>query len=467
LPTGAAGELWIFGVGVGVGYLHDAAQTAASFVDGGYRTGDRVRVNANGQLTFLGRLDGQIKLRGLRLEPAEIELALIAVDGIKQAAVGIKAEQLVAYVVVSDAVDRASFTAATLQRHLGEQLPAFMCPQRVMVLDALPLNVHGKLARELLPEPSSATKDYVPPRDAVEAQLITIFQQLLTTTEIIGIHDNFFDLGGHSLIAVRLMTLINEQFAQDLPLSALFQCANIADLADLLRGSSHLETGCLLTLQAEGEEAPLFCVHGVSGEVMNLVALADAMRDSNRPFIAVQARGVLAGETPHDDLSAMVTDYVAEIRLKQPCGPYHLSGHSIGGVIAWEMARQLQQAGEEVALLALIDAPSPTFINKQQKRFAFSSLIGQDKTPLADGLDMTPVMEANARLFATQCLKGKLETALYCLNASEQPFKHSKGWDKYAKRVNTKTLPGDHDSILQLPAVLELAILLKSLLNSH
>ncbi|MFJ7209111.1 amino acid adenylation domain-containing protein [Streptomyces sp. NPDC098789] len=378
LPVGVGGELFIAGDLVTRGYLGRPGLTAERFLPdpfgepGGrmYRTGDLGRwqydERGEGRLEFLGRTDDQIKLRGFRIEPAEIEAHFTGRGDIAQAAVLLREDnpgdqRLVAYLV--PAADPAAGSgavpdAAELRAYAAAHLPAYLVPSAVVLLDTLPLTPNGKLDRRALPAPTTTTAPTRAPRTPREDVLCGLFATTLAVDHV-GIDDNFFDLGGHSLLAARLTARVREELGVEIGLRALFETPTVALLAERIgadggAGSSD-GLGQMLALRTGGTRAPLFAVHPGGGLGWCYSGLARHL-DRDRPLFALQARGLDGvGELP-GSVPEMAADYLRLIREVQPEGPYHLLGWSFGGTVAHELARQLQEAGEEVALLAMLDS---------------------------------------------------------------------------------------------------------------
>ncbi len=277
LPIGVPGELHIGGAGLARGYLNRRALTAAKFVADPftkvpgarlYRTGDRCCRTADGSIEFLGRLDRQIKLRGFRIELAEIEATLGQHPAVARSAVLLREDQpgdkrMVGYVVLAPG---ATWNVSELVRHLGARLPTYMMPTVLIRLDRLPTLPNGKLDWRALPAPDDSRPDmdkaYAAPRSALEAQLVTLWCELLGVNRV-GINDNFFDLGGHSLLAMRLSTTIERLFGKKLPVAVLFQVPTVQLLAAWVSGKEPVTpSGSLVTLQHSGEKPPLFLIHG-------------------------------------------------------------------------------------------------------------------------------------------------------------------------------------------------------------
>ncbi len=365
-PIGVPGELYIGGDGLARGYWNRPKLTEERFIPDPfttdpdrrlYRSGDRCRWKPDGTLEYLGRLDQQVKLRGFRIEPGEIEAALAKHPHVKQSIVVIDGQgndrRLVAYVVPGGQPPSRD----DLARHLKRMLPAYMVPAVFMIIDAMPLSPAGKIDRAALPAPVLGRQDHATPAEPctkVERELVALWSQMLGIKHV-DIHDNFFDLGGHSLAAVGLFDQINVRFGKSLPLATLFDHPTIAELAPFLRNEREVpKAPILVPLKATGTQPPFFCVHGIGGDLLFLKPLAKAMPD-DQPFYGLRAMGTDEREEPDTDIAAMARRYVQAIRAMQPAGPYHIGGFSSGGTIAFEMARQLVRDGCEVGLLAVFD----------------------------------------------------------------------------------------------------------------
>ena len=379
VPTGVFGELVTSGAGLARGYLGRPALTAESFTphplpqragERIYRTGDLARHLGDGSIEFAGRRDQQVKLRGFRIEPGEIEAALMRQKGVSGAFVnvhsGAAGERLVAYLVGGEA---AVPTPEVLRKALKEELPAYMVPSFFVPLEALPLNPNGKVDRDALPEPPEDDGElgFVAPRDDTERALAEIWQELLGV-ESIGVHDDFFERGGHSLLGIQLLSRVQKALGQEIPIAALFRTPTIAGLAAVLRGESAAGLyDSLVPFDTDGKRPPVFYVHPGGGMVFFYRDLVERI-DAKAPSYGLQSQGLEGGVAPYDDLVLMASHYLEEIRGVQSEGPYHLAGWSMGGVIAFEMARQLQAEGEEVAFLGLIDSHVPNQMDRLGER---------------------------------------------------------------------------------------------------
>ncbi len=367
-----------------------------------YRTGDRARYLPDGTIEYLGRIDSQVKLRGYRIELGEIEAALRAYPGIQEAVVVLQEEDeerryLIAYVVGAGLAPVSSARASVgglpteqLLAHLHKQLPEYMVPLHIVELPKLPLSPNGKVERSALLSLDRSQflgiRERVAPQTPLQEQLALIWAEVLRLPQV-GIHDDFFKLGGHSLLAVQLLNRINKEFGALLSLATLFQTPTIEQVAALLqreekelpsRGSPVVPSLCV-PIQPAGEKPPFFCVHPRQGVVSCYLDLAKHLHH-DRPFYGIQApglavdvayglRSVGAGTSPYPTLQApqvfssieeMATSYIdALLAVQPPASPYFLGGYSFGAIVAFEMARQLQARGCDVALLAILDTYPP------------------------------------------------------------------------------------------------------------
>jgi amino acid adenylation domain-containing protein len=364
-PVGVTGELYIAGVGLARGYLRRPGLTAERFVANPfgapgtrmYRTGDLARWRADGVLEFLGRADAQLKIRGYRVEPGEIEAVLTSHPAVSQAAVVARDDrvghgQLIGYVVAADGQCPEN---ATLRRYLGEQLPDYMVPAVIMVLEALPLTPNGKLDRKALPAPELTGSRSRMPRTQQEETLARLFAEVLGL-ESVGIDDSFFELGGHSLLAARLISRIQASLGTDVALRTIFEAPTVAQLGERL-GSNTAEkfSAIMLPVQTKGARLPLFCLHAATG-YSSFYARFVRQLGSDYPIYGLQARGLDGSEPLARSMDEMVDDYLGEIRKVQPTGPYQLIGYSFGGIVAHAMAATLRSQADEVTLLAALDA---------------------------------------------------------------------------------------------------------------
>lgn len=331
-----------------------------------YCTGDLGRYRLDGSLEILGRQDHQVKIRGIRIEPGEIEAALVKHPAVQQCVVVAREDkagdqQLVAYVVANT----DEFPAPGIFRKaLKQDLPSYMIPSAFVRLDSLPLTPNGKFDQTALPEPYSERLEKAPtiaePQDELEQKLIHLFQATLQV-ENVSINDDFFDLGGHSLMAVQLFAKIEVLFGKALPLATLFQATTVAELAALIRQENWLAPWhSLVPIQPNGSKPPIFYIHAGGANLLIYRDLALSLGD-DQPVYGLQPRGLDGHFDPFHTIEDMADHYLTQIRQIQPNGPYHLAGLSTGGTISWEIAQRLHQADEKVGLLALFDTSGPQY----------------------------------------------------------------------------------------------------------
>ena len=390
VPIGVPGEIHIGGAGLARGYLNRPELTAQKFIPNPfsddptsrlYKTGDKARYLPDGNIEFIGRIDNQVKIRGFRIELGEIEATLAQHPEVREAVVIVREDipgdkRLFAYIVP----EGEELAAIVLRSFLKSKLPSYMVPGAFVFLEAIPLTPNGKIDRRALPAPDnenlSESASLIPPRTNTELQLSQIWSEVLNIATV-GVQDNFFDLGGHSLLAVRLMARIDRQLGIHLPLATLLTEPTIESQASLLNAQNNIRFHSpLVPIQAQGELPPLFCVHPVGGNVLCYAELARHL-GLNQPLYGLQSLGLAGEKEPLTKIEEMAAIYIEALQEIQPAGPYYLSGWSMGGVVAWEMARQLQEVGLEVALVALIDSYAPK---------AMSELSQIDEASLANSL---------------------------------------------------------------------------------
>ncbi|MBD0346056.1 MAG: amino acid adenylation domain-containing protein, partial [Coleofasciculus sp. Co-bin14] len=394
VPIGIPGEIYVSGAGVTKGYLHRDDLTQEKFVtiDGQqfYRTGDLGRFSADGNIEFLGRADFQVKLRGIRIELGEIESTLRQAPGVREGVVVarelVSGEQgLVAYVVLEQIQNSA---IEDIRSVLQAKLPDYMVPAAFVVLEAMPLNPNQKVDRRALPMPTpenlAGLKAIVPPRNDWERQVIEIWENVLNVQPI-GIQNDFFELGGSSLLAVEMFAQIEKKFGKQFPLSILLTAPTIAQLANLLGQSEQAQLRESLVLLREGStKPPVFLIHDGDGETLLCRALANSL-DPEVPVYGVQPYSNDRCPILHTRFSDMVDYYIQQIRKVQQQGPYFLAGLCAGGILAFEIARQLQIQGQPIKMVAIIDAADVEATKRagyvSNKRLSsFANVFNENKT---------------------------------------------------------------------------------------
>ncbi len=385
-PVGVPGQLYISGDGVARGYYNNAALTKEKFIinpfnneteERMYATGDQVKFLADGNIAFLGRVDDQVKIRGYRIELGEIESILQQVESVSQAVVLAKDDKqgnkrLVGYIVPRDEFDKEAIVT-----YLKGKLPDYMIPGVLVELESLPLTANGKVDRKALPDPEageSASGQYVAPRNETEATLAAIWEDVLEVEQV-GVHDDFFELGGHSLLAVRLVAAIRKTLQIELPLNDIFIYPTIADLAgNILEKTKNplqpeINIKYLVPIKTSGKKVPLYIICGGGGTARRFRKFAEMM-DEDQPVYALQPivddKEVLNMGYSMEDIAGK---FIEEIRIGNPDGPYALSGHCTGGIIAFEMTKQLEAMGKKVHILAMFDTVIRKIENPQPPSF--------------------------------------------------------------------------------------------------
>lgn len=403
-PPGTIGELLIGGAGLADGYHNLPELTKERFIELAengtqklfFRTGDLARFSQDENdwsLEILGRLDSQIKLRGYRIEIGEVESALLQCDDVSRAVVILQNEStanafLAAVVVLNS---EGALNEEALRNQLAQRLPAYMVPSRFLSVDTMPLNSSGKIDRRAISTilESKASAVAINPREGVteqESQVLAIWQRQFPGREI-GLDDNFFDLGGHSLMAVSLFESIRKEMGHDEPIATLIRHQTPRELANALTAlhsddakssdktalddTSDWDTSTLIHPGPEtGAQLPIFIAGGVGGNVNNLFALGQHL-GRTRPVIGFQTRGVM-GHQPHETIEAMASEHIRYMRQYQSTGPYILAGYSGGAYTALEIARQLEAMGEEVQQLIILDIYAPLFRDKLAQSYRLS-----------------------------------------------------------------------------------------------
>ncbi|EHU3348735.1 amino acid adenylation domain-containing protein [Acinetobacter baumannii] len=507
VPPGVMGELWIGGDGLAVDYWHRPELTDAQFrtlpslPNAGrlYRTGDKVCLRTDGRLTHHGRLDFQVKIRGFRIELGEIENVLKQIDGITDAVVLVKTtadndQKLVAYVTGQE------LDIAGLKKTLQIHLPAYMVPSAFIRLDEFPMTANNKLDRKAFPEPIfEQSNDYVAPRDPIEIELCTTFEQILSVKRV-GIHDDFFELGGHSLLAVKLVNHLKKAFGTELSVALLAQYSTVERLGEIIRENKEIKPSIVIELRRGTYEQPLWLFHPIGGSTFCYMELSRHL-NPNRTLRAIQSPGLIEADAAEVAIEEMATLYIAEMRKMQPQGPYFLGGWCFGGAIAYEISRQLRQMGQQVTGIVMIDtrAPIPENVPEDADDAMLLSWFARDlAAPYGKKLtipaqylrELSPdqmfdhvLKEAKAinvlpldadpsdfRLYFDTYLANGIALQTYfpepedfpilLVKAKDEPedFGESLGWDQLVKDTLTQVdLPGDHSSIMYAENVVAVA----------
>ena len=525
LPPMTEGELFIGGDGIARGYYQNEALTAERFIDNPfssetgsklYRSGDRARYRPDGVIEFLGRRDDESKIRGFRIDPAEVEEALCRHNSITQARVvaqGDSAEEktLCAYVVSSSSQMEESEAKAFLQ----SSLPAHLIPSRIAFLDTLPVTENGKIDDHALVELESY--DVAPveserePKGETEVRMAQLWQTVLKQDQVPA-NRSFFDLGGHSLQALKLFNQINKEFGKKLPLSTLFETPTVAGLAARFAPKEQIKAlpASLSALQKKGAKTPLFCIHGGDGGTLIYRLLSDGLV-KDRPFYTLEAP-VLSGE---GDVAPTIEEtaktYLEQIRSVQSEGPYLLGGYCFGGIVVYEIAQQLKTLGEEIELLCLFDTDNPSVaprylslaerassqwlqhsdkswvgkVGKLSGRFG-EGLVNKIKVQgekaaasvvTSTGMDASPkiqtviVREAHDRAMRRYSPKA-YDGDVILFTAEDQGdgviYPPHLGWEGYVRgELKVITIPGEHLTIFQEPHVATLSQELREVLANR
>ncbi|WP_460777328.1 amino acid adenylation domain-containing protein [Nocardiopsis nanhaiensis] len=370
VPPGEVGELYYTGPGVTRGYLRRPADTAERYLPSPYgppgtrmyRSGDLVRRRVDGRLDFVARADAQLNVRGVRVEPGEVESALRSLPAVRQAVVSVHGDtpagnRLIAH-VTADPTETGTTDTARMRAGLAGLLPPHAIPSGLVVLDEFPRTPTGKIDRARLPAPVSSAQA---PGTPDEALLCSVYAEVLGLDRV-GVNDDFFDSGGHSLLVPRLAAQVRAELGEDVSFRDLLEAPTPALLSIRLRGDGGSSDGFepLLPLRREGSEPPLFCIHPAGGFGWCYTGLLSRL-DRRIPIYALQDEGLSGGHADRP-LPETARSYVARIRRISPKGPYRLLGWSFGGQVAQAMAAELEQEGEQVELLALLDSYPPAVL---------------------------------------------------------------------------------------------------------
>ena len=366
VPRGVTGEICIGGIGLARGYFNKPELTAEKFIPNKfgkgrlYKTGDLGRFTKDGLIEFAGRKDSQIKLRGYRIELGEIEENIKSVNGIIDCAVVIQTEagddkKLVAFVVSEEeGIERK------VRRELRRKLPEYMIPNIITRIKKMPLTPNAKVDRKRLENMKvdfvTREKEYIPPKDDIELKLTGIWQEILKLQKV-GVRDNFFEIGGHSILAINLLEKISKDFNIEIPMVKFFMnptIRNVANQIKIARSGKAIDPNVLVRFHDDEQRKPLYFIHPSGGSVHWYTMLATELKGV-LPFYGIQAKGVDGKDEPHESIEEMAAYYVSAIKENQPEGPYLVGSWSMGVVIAYEAARQLLEGGDIVDKLIILD----------------------------------------------------------------------------------------------------------------
>jgi len=377
VAPGKIGEIAIGGDGVANGYWNRPELTAEKFIENRfsnigndkiYLTGDLGKILPNNEIECLGRLDQQVKIRGHRIEPGEVEQALIVLEGIKQAVVLANENFLIAHIVPDSSIETAERQIPLWREILSSQLPSHLVPHDFNVLEKMPTTLNGKIDRKTLLQYKTDKKlKYNEPRTEAEKIVATIWKEVLNI-EKIDIFSTFFEMGGHSIKAVKVMFEIEKHTGKRIPLSALFKYSTVEKFARLINNEEEISKDCLVPLKPNGSKIPLFIVHGAGLNILSFLNLIEHFEE-DQPVYGIQGTAKGTDEW-YESIEEMAAHYIDAIIKINPNGPYALVGFSIGGIITFEMARQLNERGKKVSLIAVLDTyvhPHYTYTFFQKK----------------------------------------------------------------------------------------------------
>lgn len=377
-PPGSPGQIYVGGDPLADGYHGRPDLTVERFVPNPFpllsvprlfRTGDLARRGQDGAVEYMGRADFQVKVRGFRIELGDVEQAIGTHPEVGECVVVARRQgndnRLIGYAAPRNAV----LDSADLRRYIQAKLPPFMVPSEFVVLQALPRTPNGKIDRAALPDPSRASgaRGELPEPGTTCARVLALFHQVLAR-DTVGPDDSFFDVGGHSLLAVKLFAKIEGQLKAKLPLATLMSAPSARELAAVIDSDSgDTHRTALVPVRATGSRPPFFCVHGMDGDVLFLQRLR-AVTSEDQPIYGLQARGMDGVEKPYVTVEEMAAVYERAIREVQPSGPYIIGGYSLGGMVALEIAHRLAQRGHRVERLILLDTRIPRAVAEHHAR---------------------------------------------------------------------------------------------------
>lgn len=516
VPDGEPGEIYIGGAGVSAGYLNQPHLTDERFVKDPfskvpgaklYRTGDLGKYIDNKDIEYLGRIDQQVKIRGHRIELGEIENVLSQHPMVKQSVVLAREDyaddkRLAAYIILNapiavevyqNVLDVPKSLTESFKEILKQNLPEYMIPNDYVVLEAFPLTPNHKIDKKQLPKPiqkSAPLHISQLPKNENERIVSTIFSRALGLRNI-SIHDDFFDLGGNSLSAVKIMAAIEKETGKRLPLAALFDNTTIEKMARRINSNKVERWQALVPIKTTGSKLPVYLIHGGGLNIILFKAISEDL-DPDQPVYGFQALGLNKPTAIPETIEEIATIYVTELLMTNPTGPYQLVGYSLGGFIAWEMAKQLKAVGKEIKFLAILDTyagnadqfykPAHRFASKLTRQFlkipfliksfalypketlayqstVFMSRIDGIENEISDVAFFTPYEKEIYKTYKNAQKNYRIRPAELQVHVF-RVFKRlyflddlvKLGWGRFAKSgVTVNVIPGDHKTFLYPP----------------
>lgn len=512
-PVNVTGELCIAGETVSKGYLNLPKLTTEKFVKNPfssardtkvYRTGDLARWLPDGNIEYLGRIDDQVKIRGFRIELGEIESTINSIVGVKESAVILREDvqgqkQLVGYVVSQEPLNSMDGEAWLygLKKGIKEKLPNYMVPNNIVLLEHLPLTANNKIDKKNLPKPLENISEKKEPATNLEKTIYKVWCNALKRDQI-DINADFFEIGGDSLLAVKVISALEKEIGSKLTINLIFKHPNIPDLANAIENSNQSQVGlnALLAVKTSGSKPPLYIVHGIGSTASIYFRLAKFV-DNDQPIYGFQPKGLDGMEVPNKSIEEMAAYYISLMVKQNPDGPYNLSGYCFGGCVAYEMAQQLHSVGKKVDKLILFDTAASEYKEKlsrfekiklrvnhflTQVNFAVSepqAYLGKKKRSIERKMDgifgkinkkpksqfvnestssLNTITKNNFKILNKYRLL-PYNGAVHLFRAKTRLFYVEEpkfyGWIPFVKKVNVVNIGGYHDNIFQKPEILK------------
>ncbi|HTH83251.1 MAG TPA: amino acid adenylation domain-containing protein [Mucilaginibacter sp.] len=527
---GTIGEIYIGGDGVTEGYLNRPDLTSERFINNPfsdvpgaklYKTGDLGKFFDDGDIQYFGRTDHQVKIRGLRIELGEIESVLAARKEIKEVvAMAVDGDtpedaRLVAYVSLEYHVVDTKALINDWKEALGHKVPKFMVPSSFIIVESFPLTTNNKIDKKALlkmrPSNQGGAKNIILPENDSQELIYDIWMEILGINSF-SIEDDFFDLGGHSLLAVKMMSALEKHTGKRLPLAVLFENSTVKQLARKIQVSSDKtednDYHTLVPIKPAGTKTPVYLIHGGGLNILLFKSISKYF-DDDQPVFGIQAFGLTGDEAVPPTIEEVATKHIKEILKKDPDGPYALAGYSLGGYIAFEIAKQLKAMGKEIKMLGIIDTyagsnekPASTtikiakkirrqfykfpffvksFITNPVESFEYQWIIFKYKVQKLFSPDFVIAKEVMTprEMETYKVYDNAYETyVLEPLNIEIMLFRVKKrlyylddrvylGWNKYTtKGVGIHEVPGDHKTFLYPPNDQEFANVMQNVLDN-